>query len=444
MSLYLREKVGDKAKWAALGLSPAELKKRRDTRQRIEDYLIPYFGEHIGKRAIDKITDAMMRGYPEWREEQRKVMLARLEREAEQRRATAEERWKASSRLQKIYPDLAAYLPKGGTGHIQDSVSASAINTEIAILNDIFDFAVTRDLVSRKNLPEIKYQPVGDQEIRQGFSDEQLAAIRECARARFKEAQAAAVELHIRRRYNNGAAYSPDFLTMLRQRLRATGEGWVGDHVAYGRFVLMCAVDILAGTGMRPSTLAGIRRWQVRIHGSSSQEPDLRASLSPFDLAVSAELAERDKGRAQKRVPGIYDRAAPPPKYMVTGETRKGTNRKRKVVRKWSVVPERWSWPAFRMLLAHLPDEPQAKLIDVSPHAVNDAFKKVLVACGLARAPDGMSYSLYDLRHHYITKALLRGIPIALVATNTMTSVQMIERHYNHLKTEMAFDQLAG
>ena len=96
------------------------------------------------------------------------------------------------------------------------------------------------------------------------------------------------------------------------------------------------------------------------------------------------------------------------------------------------------------MLLAHIPDDPAANLVDISPHAVNDAFKKVLVACGLERAPDGGSYSLYDLRHHYITKALLRGVPIALVATNTMTSVQMIERHYNHLKTEMAFDQLAG
>jgi hypothetical protein len=96
------------------------------------------------------------------------------------------------------------------------------------------------------------------------------------------------------------------------------------------------------------------------------------------------------------------------------------------------------------MLLAHIPNEPTARLVGITPYALNDAFKKVLRECDLEFSPDGKAYSLYDLRHHYITKMLLRGTSIALVAKNSMTSVQMIEKHYNHLETQMAFDTLAG
>jgi integrase len=52
--------------------------------------------------------------------------------------------------------------------------------------------------------------------------------------------------------------------------------------------------------------------------------------------------------------------------------------------------------------------------------------------------------SLYDLRHTYITQKLREGVPQMIVAENTLTSVQMIERYYAHLRAEMNFDGLAG
>lgn len=75
------------------------------------------------------------------------------------------------------------------------------------------------------------------------------------------------------------------------------------------------------------------------------------------------------------------------------------------------------------------PQAPETPLIDIKPLSLNKAFKKVLRACGLEHTGDGLPRSLYDLRHYYITKALLAG----KVAVNTMTSLQMIERHYNHV-----------
>lgn len=51
-----------------------------------------------------------------------------------------------------------------------------------------------------------------------------------------------------------------------------------------------------------------------------------------------------------------------------------------------------------------------------TPHAINTAFKKVLRACGLEIGPNDQPRSLYDLRHTYITRKLLEGVPQMVVA----------------------------
>ena len=49
---------------------------------------------------------------------------------------------------------------------------------------------------------------------------------------------------------------------------------------------------------------------------------------------------------------------------------------------------------------------------------------------------------LYICRHTYITEHLRRGISSDVISTNCGTSVEMIERHYKHLKAEQIRDQL--
>ncbi|CAK0753214.1 putative Tyr recombinase domain-containing protein [Azospirillaceae bacterium] len=48
----------------------------------------------------------------------------------------------------------------------------------------------------------------------------------------------------------------------------------------------------------------------------------------------------------------------------------------------------------------------------------------------------------YCLRHYYATERLLAGVGVYTLAENMGTSVQMIERHYGHLKPEMAAVEL--
>ena len=48
----------------------------------------------------------------------------------------------------------------------------------------------------------------------------------------------------------------------------------------------------------------------------------------------------------------------------------------------------------------------------------------------------------YCLRHYYATERIIAGVSVYTLAENMGTSVQMIERHYSHLKPEMAAAEL--
>lgn len=57
--------------------------------------------------------------------------------------------------------------------------------------------------------------------------------------------------------------------------------------------------------------------------------------------------------------------------------------------------------------------------------------------CEVVRDSDAISKSrqrrtIYSIRHSYITKARVLDVSVADVAANTLTSVQMIQRHYDH------------
>jgi integrase len=69
-------------------------------------------------------------------------------------------------------------------------------------------------------------------------------------------------------------------------------------------------------------------------------------------------------------------------------------------------------------------------------------FTEALKLAGLKFDDGGKKRDLYSMRHTCISRAILSGIPIADVARNAGTSVDMIERFYaSKLRNEMAVDK---
>lgn len=90
-----------------------------------------------------------------------------------------------------------------------------------------------------------------------------------------------------------------------------------------------------------------------------------------------------------------------------------------------------------------------------SQRILSDALCEVLVEARLAdwseddsnnnRKIDihsGKTLNWYGFRHSYITESLRNGVPVALVAANTDTSLKYIEDHYFHYKADESTDQL--
>lgn len=78
------------------------------------------------------------------------------------------------------------------------------------------------------------------------------------------------------------------------------------------------------------------------------------------------------------------------------------------------------------------------------PDIFPKTFAKVLKGMKMTHSNRGEKFTLYSLRHYYITKKLVEGVPIQVIATNCGTSFEMIQDHYNHMKATMNADQLAS
>lgn len=60
-------------------------------------------------------------------------------------------------------------------------------------------------------------------------------------------------------------------------------------------------------------------------------------------------------------------------------------------------------------------------------------FVRLLDKVGISKDEYGNPYTLYSLRHFYISWRLREGVSIALVANNAGTSPMMIHKHYSHI-----------
>ncbi len=89
-------------------------------------------------------------------------------------------------------------------------------------------------------------------------------------------------------------------------------------------------------------------------------------------------------------------------------------------------------------------DTPVFKDYDGTPlKSLAAGFKNLLKEAGLdIDTETGKPRDSYCLRHYYATERLLAGVGVYTLAENLGTSVAMIERHYGHLKPEMAAAEL--
>ena len=65
---------------------------------------------------------------------------------------------------------------------------------------------------------------------------------------------------------------------------------------------------------------------------------------------------------------------------------------------------------------------------DGTPWPEDDLNRPFKAAARAAKLPPEATF--YSLRHYHISKALLAGVPVQVVAENTGTSLRMIEKHY--------------
>jgi len=75
-----------------------------------------------------------------------------------------------------------------------------------------------------------------------------------------------------------------------------------------------------------------------------------------------------------------------------------------------------------------LPNSPILIRDDNTPWGEKDHYRLFKETALIASSPKGSVF--YCLRHYFISKALLSGIPIQIIAENCGTSVKMIEKHY--------------
>lgn len=76
-------------------------------------------------------------------------------------------------------------------------------------------------------------------------------------------------------------------------------------------------------------------------------------------------------------------------------------------------------------------------------HAMGrDRLTELLKAADLLFDYRGTRRSAYSFRHYYISQQLMHGVEVFLLAKNTGTSVEMIEKFYADVKLETMKDEL--
>ncbi len=189
--------------------------------------------------------------------------------------------------------------------------------------------------------------------------------------------------------------------------------------------------DLMLSCGARPSTLVKLTYRQIKKHVVDTTKKNTLIYDLPEDESITVrEYEERQIDKNKKTF-----------LYLADCESDKGDTGFY-----GDIVPNEVGQSVLIQLLEYqeLFNIPLDDFIfEYKGVAYSDAFSRLVKRCKLDYAHTKRHRTLYALRHFYITYSLEYGIPTSLVANNSFTSIEMIEKHYSHVKSKSNIEQLA-
>ena len=184
------------------------------------------------------------------------------------------------------------------------------------------------------------------------------------------------------------------------------------DRLKHQRFLLYCFVGLMAYGGMRPFECMKLRLKDIDVTSRENKDSYAKIYVSGKNKSRWLIPLERFSGVLYFLTPYTID--------MI---------KKREGRFDYRVDT------GDRLLFSDLDGIPIKSLAA--------GFRNLLEEAGLyIDTETGKPRDSYCLRHYYATERLLAGVGVYTLAENMGTSVAMIERHYGHLKPEMAAAEL--
>lgn len=324
-------------------LGKAKAKKLKDYTLICERYLKNYFG----KKDIDKISDADLNDYRDWRNaywitgEGKKIKYIKYERNGKTVKSKARHK-----------------VP-----------SSSTMNSEETVLRGIFEHGIKKGFIGREEIPNIKSGRVKSNR-RPSFTLEEYRMLRVVSRARCRKSPSEAIK---------------------RKRL-----------------ILHEFILVMANTGMRPIEAKTLRWKDIGSH-VSTQNGKRHVVLSVRGKDKKRDLiAQPSTDTYLKRIRERQEAYAEEHEYEI---------------RKEDYI---------------FSDEFGNQI-----NSFKAGFDNLLKEADLVFDNHELKRSIYSLRHLYGTFRLVYGnVDVFFLAENMGTSVDMIKRHYSHLKITQVADHL--
>lgn len=205
----------------------------------------------------------------------------------------------------------------------------------------------------------------------------------------------------------------PSFSAKEIEALRALAETRMIDtkinrEVRRDRTILYAYITIAGNTGMRPTELKNLNWGDVLHYRESINKP-----LSERDIRIRA----RGKGKAREFVPHLGAIAGFDMLWML-----------------WKIASE-----------DHLPTDSDP--VFAAPDgrrltSLNNGLNALLEVANLKTDHRGKKRDAYSFRHFYISQQLRAGVDVFVLARNTGTSPDMIDKFYGQVSVEQFKDAL--
>jgi integrase len=297
---------------------------------------------------------------------------------------------------------------------LKQDLKPSTINSHLTVFRQVMKYANKKGFISRDKIPYMENIPLQADRKRETFEIHEIRRLLRYIELTFKE-EINYAEVRINKTHHKNKMVSQEPLY------------WLNDKTCRKKFFNLCFLKLMISTGARPSTLIKINFGHITSYTPSDQAKGLEWELPEHE----AEDAERDEGKPK----------GPTYLYLTGMKSNKG-----KSGFYGDIVPNRLGQSVLWELLEYkrvfdIPDSEQVFTNRTAAYA--DVLDRVLIKMGLRMSKNNKPRTLYSLRHFYITDSLEKGVPTSLVASNSFTSIEMIEKHYAHVSTKRNISQLA-